>query len=108
MKFDIITIFPHIFDSYISESILRRAQEKKLITIKTHNLRDYTLDRHLKVDDKPYGGGVGLLFKIEPIYKALKAILKSSTLAKGGVRGGNLSNFHTLIILPFYRIVKIL
>lgn len=74
MKFDIITIFPEIFDSYFSESILGRAQKIKKIEIKIHNLRDYTKDKHNKVDDKPYGGGVGMVLQVEPIYRALKSI----------------------------------
>ncbi|MFA6918835.1 MAG: tRNA (guanosine(37)-N1)-methyltransferase TrmD [Patescibacteria group bacterium] len=75
-QFDIITIFPNILDSYFHESLFKRAQENKLIKINMHNLRNWTSDRHQTVDDKPYGGGAGLLFKIEPIYKALKQITK--------------------------------
>jgi len=78
MRFDIITIFPKIFDSYFSESILARARENKLIEIDVHNLRDYTNDKHHMVDDKPYGGGVGMVLKVEPIYKAVEAIKKLS------------------------------
>ena len=74
MKFNIITIFPQIFDSYFNESILKRAREKNLIEIKIHNLRDYTTDRHKTVDDTPYGGGAGMVLKVEPIYKALGAL----------------------------------
>jgi tRNA (guanine37-N1)-methyltransferase len=74
IKFDIITIFPKIFDSYFSESIIKRAQKKKLINIKIHNLRDYTNGKHKSVDDKPYGGGPGMVMKIEPIYKAIQKI----------------------------------
>ncbi len=74
MQFDIITIFPHILDSYIRESILKRAQAQKLITITTHDLRAATLDRHRTVDDKPYGGGVGMVMKVEPIYDTLVAL----------------------------------
>ncbi len=74
MKFDLLTIFPDIFDSYLSASILKRAQAKKKIAIAIHNLRDYTIDRHRTVDDKPYGGGVGMVLKPEPIYKCLKKI----------------------------------
>ena len=74
MQFDIITIFPKIMDSYFNESILKRAQEFKKINIKTRNLRDYTADKHYKVDDTPYGGGPGMVFMIEPLYKCLKAI----------------------------------
>lgn len=78
MRFDIITIFPKIFDSYLQESILKRAKKKDLIEIKIHNLRDYTADKHKTVDDKPYGGGPGMAFKIEPIIKAICSILKNS------------------------------
>ena len=77
MNFEIITIFPHIFDSYLNESILKRAQQKKLIKIKVHNLRDATQDRHKTVDDKPYGGGPGMILMIEPIYKTLKKIKRT-------------------------------
>ena len=74
MTFHIITIFPKIFDSYFGESIVRRAREKKLVDIKIHNLRDYTADKHKTVDDTPYGGGAGMVLKIEPILECLKAI----------------------------------
>ncbi|MDA3840554.1 MAG: tRNA (guanosine(37)-N1)-methyltransferase TrmD [Patescibacteria group bacterium] len=74
MNFHIITIFPNIFDSYINESIIKLAQEKDLINIKTYNLRDWTTDKHKTVDDTPYGGGAGMLIKIEPLYGAVKSI----------------------------------
>ncbi len=74
MKFDIITIFPQIFDSYFNESIIKRAQKSKIIKIKTHNLRDFTNDKHKTVDDTVYGGGAGMLIKIEPLYRAIKKI----------------------------------
>jgi len=76
MKFNIITIFPEIFDSYFNESIIKRAQDKKKIKINIHNLRDYTKDKHKSVDDKPYGGGPGMVMMVEPIYKAIKKIKK--------------------------------
>ncbi len=75
MRFDIITIFPQIFDSYFSESILARAQRKRLIKIKAHDLRKWADDKHKKVDDSPYGGGPGMIFKVEPIYKAVESLL---------------------------------
>jgi len=77
MRFDIITIFPNIFNSYLNESILKRAQAKKLIQIKIHNLRDFTKDKHKKVDDRPYGGGPGMVIRAEPIIKAIVSILNS-------------------------------
>jgi tRNA (guanine37-N1)-methyltransferase len=77
MKFDIITIFPKIFDSYFSESILKRAQGRELISVDIHNLRDFAEDKHKTVDDTPCGGGAGMVMKVEPIYKALKKIKKT-------------------------------
>lgn len=75
MTFHIITIFPKIFDSYFSESILKRAQKNKAIKIKIYDLRKWTSDKHKTVDDAPYGGGAGMILKIEPIYKALNSPL---------------------------------
>lgn len=81
-QFDIITIFPEILDSYFNESLFKRAQKNKLIKIKTHFLRKWTNDRHQTVDGKPYGGGVGLVYKIEPIYKALKSLKQKNKKSK--------------------------
>ena len=74
MVFNIVTIFPKIFDSYFGESIIKRAQKQNLIDIKIHDLRDWTSDKHKTVDDAPYGGGAGMVMKIEPLYEALKTI----------------------------------
>jgi len=74
MRFNIITIFPEIFSSYFNESILKRAQNKKIINIKTHDLRQWAKDKHKTVDDKPYGGGAGMLLMAEPIIKSIKLI----------------------------------
>ncbi len=77
LKFNIITIFPKILDSYINESLISRAQEKKLINIKTHNLRDFADDVRGTVDDRPFGGGLGMVLKVEPIFKAVVTLKKS-------------------------------
>jgi tRNA (guanine37-N1)-methyltransferase len=82
MRFQIITIFPRIFDSYFNESIIKRAQKKGLVFFNIINLRDYTADKHKTVDDTPYGGGAGMVLKIEPIYKALRALKKQETRNK--------------------------
>ena len=76
MHFDIITIFPEIFNSYFSESLINRGQRKKLIKVNIRNLRDWTSDRHKTVDDKPFGGGIGMVMKVDPIFKAVKKIKK--------------------------------
>ena len=74
MRFEIITIFPNIFDSFLKTSIIKRARYKKLINIKIHNLRKWSTDKHKTIDDKPYGGGVGMIFKVDSVYKALKSL----------------------------------
>lgn len=74
MEFNIITIFPKIFDSYFCESIIGRAQKEKIIEIRIHDLRDWTTDKHRTVDDTPYGGGAGMVMKIEPLFKALQTL----------------------------------
>ncbi len=85
MRFDIVTIFPDIFSSYLNESFLKRAQKAGLISIVSHNLRNFAVDKHRKVDDRPYGGGPGMVLKVEPIYKAVSA-LKSNISAKQKTR----------------------
>ena len=74
MIFEIISIFPKIFDSYLNESILKRAKEKKLIKIQIRNTRDFTEDKHKTVDDKPYGGGAGMVIRAEPVLRAVSAL----------------------------------
>ncbi|MBT4495798.1 tRNA (guanosine(37)-N1)-methyltransferase TrmD [bacterium] len=74
MKFDIITIFPKILDSYFNESILKRAQKNKKVKIITHDLRKCSKDKHKNTDDSPYGGGPGMIMMIQPLYNCLKKI----------------------------------
>jgi tRNA (guanine37-N1)-methyltransferase len=76
IKFDIITIFPDILKCYFNETLLKKAIEKGIIEVKIHNLRDYSLDIRKSVDDKPFGGGRGMVIKIEPILKAVSSLTK--------------------------------
>lgn len=76
MQIDFITIFPNIFPSYLNESILKRAQKERRVSFHFHDLRDFTTDKHRTVDDRPYGGGVGMVLKVEPIVTALSSIPK--------------------------------
>lgn len=74
MKIDILTLFPSMFENFLRESIIARAIQDKKVEINIHNIRDYTLDKHHRVDDYPIGGGEGMILMIEPIYRALEAL----------------------------------
>jgi len=82
VTFHLVSIFPEMFDSYLNESIIKRAQESKKISIKIYNLRDFADDKRKTVDDRPYGGGPGMVFKAEPILKCVNKILKGKTQTK--------------------------
>lgn len=72
MKFDILTIFPNIIYNYSGESILKRAQKAGVIKIEAHNFREQTEDKHRRVDDRPFGGGAGMVLQVQPIYSCLE------------------------------------
>ena len=78
MKFDIITLFPELIELYSSSSILGRAQKQNVISINTVNPRDFTKDKHKKVDDTPYGGGAGMVLMCDPIFSAVESIPKEN------------------------------
>ncbi|MGE5892932.1 MAG: tRNA (guanosine(37)-N1)-methyltransferase TrmD [bacterium] len=82
MMFDVVTIFPSIFDEYFNLSIMKRAADKSLVRFRVHDLRDFTHDRHRKVDDAPYGGGAGMVMKAEPIIEAVEEIKKDGMRRK--------------------------
>ncbi len=86
MRFDIVTIFPNILTSYLEEGILARAVKKKIVKINFHNLRDYTNNKHRTTDDKPFGGGPGMVMMVEPIYKAIKAVNAKRKIKNGKFR----------------------
>jgi tRNA (guanine37-N1)-methyltransferase len=74
MKIDILTLFPNMFDIPLNESIIGRARKKEILDINIINIRDYSEDKHHKVDDYPYGGGAGMVMQVQPVFKALQAI----------------------------------
>lgn len=74
MKIDILSIFPHMFDGFLNESIIKRALEKKLVEINIHDFRDFSKDIHKKVDDYQFGGGSGMILMPEPIYECVEKI----------------------------------
>jgi tRNA (guanine37-N1)-methyltransferase len=84
MRIDIFTLFPQMFQSVLSAGLFKRATDQNLVRINTHNIRDYTHDRHHTVDDYPYGGGAGMVLKPEPIFEAVETI-KSDIRQNEGV-----------------------
>lgn len=78
IRFDVLTLFPGMFAPVLAQSMLKRGQEKGLLTVRVHNLRDFTADRHKVVDDTPYGGGAGMVMKAEPILQAVSAVRREA------------------------------
>src|SRR5579871_3577043 len=77
MRIDVVTIFPEFFRGPFDFGIIRRGKENGLVDIRVHDLREYTSDKHRTVDDRPFGGGEGMVFKPEPIFKSVEAVRKS-------------------------------
>lgn len=80
IKFDIVTIFPEVVNEYINVGIVNNARKNKLVEINVHDLRRWTTDKHKTVDDTPYGGGPGMIMKVEPIFNCLKELKKENTI----------------------------
>ena len=79
MRIDILTLFPKMFEGVLGESIIKRAQNKGKVSIKVHNLRDWSKEKHKKVDDKPFGGGPGMVIKPQPLFDAIDDLKSSSS-----------------------------
>jgi tRNA (guanine37-N1)-methyltransferase len=79
MKIDVLTLFPAMFAGPLDESIVKRARDAGLLDLKIHNLRDWTHDRHKTVDDRPFGGGPGMLLKPEPLFEAIESLKREKT-----------------------------
>lgn len=74
MRIDVLTLFPPMLDGFLSESMLGRAQEAKLLKVKVHNLRDWSTDKHHTTDDRPFGGGAGMVLRCEPVFAAIEQL----------------------------------
>lgn len=82
MKFEVLTIFPEVIECYLEQGVIGKALSKGLAQVDIYNLRDFTTDKHKKVDDYPYGGGAGMVMQIEPFYNAIKHIKKDGNSRK--------------------------
>lgn len=74
MRFDVLTLFPEIFSGYVGQSLLNRAIERGLVEVHLHNIRDWTDDKHNTVDDRPFGGGPGMVLKVEPVVESVEEV----------------------------------
>jgi tRNA (guanine37-N1)-methyltransferase len=74
IRFDILTLFPEIFSGYLGQSLLKLAIQRGIVDVQTHNIRDWTKDKHHQVDDRPFGGGPGMLLKVEPVVECVEAV----------------------------------
>ena len=108
MRIDILTLFPEMFNGFVTESIIKRAIDKEKVKINVINFRDYTDDPHGKVDDTPFGGGPGMVLKVQPIYDALEDIktddshiilLTPSGKTFNQVKAQNLTKYKHLILI---------
>jgi tRNA (guanine37-N1)-methyltransferase len=84
MNIHVLTLFPGAFDSFLGHSMMKRAVEKKAVKVQVHDLRDYTRDRHRTADDRPFGGGPGMLMKPEPIFEAVEKLFGRKSATKHG------------------------
>ena len=76
MRLDVLTLFPEMFSGYLSQSILNKSIERGLVEIHVHNMRDWSTDKHNKIDDRPFGGGPGMILMVEPVVNCVRDVQK--------------------------------
>jgi len=94
MRFDVLTLFPEIFSGYMTQSLLKLAIDRSLVSIQLHNIRDWSRDKHKCVDDRPFGGGPGMVIKPEPVVEAVEAVQKEVSQSEGEKPG------HVVLLTP--------
>jgi tRNA (guanine37-N1)-methyltransferase len=94
MRFDVLTLFPAMFDSYVGQSLLAKAIAAGKIEVATHDIRDWTKDKHQKVDDRPFGGGPGMVLQAPPVVECVEAVQKLN------VAGEQLAPGHLIVLSP--------
>jgi len=100
MRIDIVTLFPEICRAPLNESIMKRAQEKGIVELHIHNLRDWTSDKHHVVDDAPFGGGQGMVMKPEPIFAAVEDLSKQTSKAEGPMLNAEVVAAKVILMSP--------
>ena len=99
MEFDVFTLLPEVFPPYLDSSILKRARQRGLFNVRVHNIRDYATDRHHVTDDEPYGGGGGMVMKVEPVFAAVENVMRSSLSGDDDRQQGTYSQAACPVIL---------
>ena len=100
MKIDILTLFPEICRAPLSESMMKRAQENKIVDLRIHNLRDWTTDKHHVVDDAPFGGGQGMVMKPEPIFAAVEELKQKTPNVQRSTSNAELQKPKVILMSP--------
>jgi tRNA (guanine37-N1)-methyltransferase len=100
MRIDIVTLFPEICRAPLNESMMKRAQEKRIVDVQIHNLRDWTIDKHHVVDDAPFGGGQGMVMKPEPIFAAVEDLRQQTSNSDESRTGAQRSTFNVQLNTP--------
>ena len=107
MQIDIVTLFPEMFQGPFNKSIVKRAQDKSLVQINLHNLRKWTNDKRGTVDDRPYGGGVGMVMMVEPIFEALQTLNPKFEFRNSKqIQNSNFQNSKTVLLSPRGKVWK--
>ena len=107
MQFEVFTLLPEVFPSYLETSILKRARDRGLINVRVHNIRDYTHDKHHMTDDTPYGGGGGMVMKPEPVFEAIESVLGRLDYAQDAspqTPPASVSNIPIILLTPQGRV----
>ncbi|HEY2762373.1 MAG TPA: tRNA (guanosine(37)-N1)-methyltransferase TrmD [Pirellulales bacterium] len=94
MRFDVLTLFPEIFSGYLGQSLLKLAIERGLVDVRLHNIRDWAKGKHRVVDDRPYGGGPGMLLKVEPVVECVEAVQAIGMMGEQAEQG------HLIMLTP--------
>jgi len=92
MKITILTLFPKMISGFFEESIIKRAQDKKLVEIEIINLRDFAIDNYGTVDDRPYGGGAGMVIRVDVVHKALQKVKSQKSKVKNTIQNSKVQN----------------
>jgi len=100
MRFDVLTLFPSMFDSYVGQSLLKKAIDGGLVSVATHDIRNWSRDKHHKVDDRPFGGGPGMVLRVEPVVECVEAVQQLPWKGGTGSPESQVQPGHLIVLSP--------